>query len=136
MTNFRQALEAMGADVRTALAEVSVGLASDRELSAAISELEAVGRLIDGARVEYAAEFDRRAALDGDLVVAQGDRSAVDSVARLAGISEGAAKRRIVLGHALAASVSFSGETILPDSRRSARPFTRVGWGSKRPASS
>jgi hypothetical protein len=114
MTNSRQILETMGADVRAALGEVSVGAASNGELTSAMRELEAVGRLLDGARLEYAAEFDRRAALDGDLVVALGDRRAVDSVARLASISESAAKRRISLGRELASSVSFSGETIPP----------------------
>ncbi|RWZ46629.1 HNH endonuclease [Labedella phragmitis] len=114
MTNFRHVLAAMGADVRVALGEVSVGAASTHDLIESVRELEAIGRLLDGARLEHAAEVDRRAAVDHDLVVALGDRSAIDSVARLAGISESSAKRRISLGRSLASSVSFSGQTLPP----------------------
>jgi hypothetical protein len=112
MTNFRRALKAMGADVRATLAEVAAGAASSDDLVASLHELESVARLLDGARLAFAAEFDRRAATSDDLVVALGNRSPVDAVARLAGISERAAKQRIVLGRSLASSVSISGETL------------------------
>lgn len=114
MTDLRQALAAADADLRGAVEVADLARVSDADLVQSCREIEALARLIDGARVIHAAELARRAESRAGVAAALGARGAVDAVAQVSGISGSAAKRRIRTGAAITVGASATGEATPP----------------------
>ncbi|WP_173923271.1 HNH endonuclease signature motif containing protein [Agromyces sp. Marseille-P2726] len=115
MTGIPEALERL----RSALAGV-VGFDeparwSDDDLLAVTAAVEAVGRVVDAQRAAIAGEVAERSRVElGDqrLSTRRGCRSASELVERVTQVSGVEARRRITLGSASRARVSFTGEPL------------------------
>jgi hypothetical protein len=114
MTDLRQALAAADAGLRGAVETADLSRVTDAELLSSCREIEALARLLDGARVVHAAELAQRAQSRAGLAASLGARGPVDAVARVSGISGAAAKQRIRTGSALTAAASAAGGLVPP----------------------
>lgn len=79
------------------------------EWAAAVAEIEAVGRLVDAARVAIAGATAGTGRSLPAVAEPLGARSGADALAGCAGVSEREAARRIALADALTASTSLTG---------------------------
>jgi hypothetical protein len=84
-------------------------LLSSDEFIAALTEVEALGRLVDAARCALAGEAPNRVGGAVDTLAALGYASDVDAVASLTGASDAEAARRILVGRAINPGLSLSG---------------------------
>lgn len=82
--------------------------------AAAAAGVEAVGRLVDAARVAVAAPVAESGSSLPVVVEALGARSGVDALAGCAGISEPEARRRLLLAEATAPGIGLSGAVLAP----------------------
>jgi hypothetical protein len=114
MTDLRQALAAADAGLRGAVETADLSRVTDAELLSSCREIEALARLLDGARVLHAAELAQRARSRDGLVASLGACGPVDAVARVSGISGAAAKQRIRTGSAIASGASAGGGIVPP----------------------
>jgi hypothetical protein len=87
--------------VASALGRVQLGLLPDADAVAVLQEVEALGRLVDGARVSTASEIGKRSttALGHDgLAWRYGCRNAADLITQATRVSSREARRRLQLG--------------------------------------
>jgi hypothetical protein len=109
--------EAIGDLIARFTATVSVldpAQLSGAEFISVLSEAEGFGRLVDSLRVRLAAEAKHRIEGPVDALGAAGYASARDAVAKLAGVSEPEAARRIRIGTGITAGVSLTGAPTAP----------------------
>lgn len=114
MEELREALAAAVDALAAPVAGMRPGALSDADYVETFLAVEAVGRLVDAARVLLAGEAQNRGQGDIDTFGALGFRGAVDAVAGLAGVSEPAARQRIRVGAAISESSFFSAGLVPP----------------------
>ncbi|MGD8168328.1 DUF222 domain-containing protein [Herbiconiux sp. P16] len=104
-------LDRILADLRVAVGASCSGI-SDAELLAELAAVEAVGRVVDAARVRLSGEVgarSRRELGDDGLSRSQNFTSPTKLVSEVAGVSEAEAARRLALGDRLRGAVQLGG---------------------------
>jgi hypothetical protein len=115
MTSRPDVLEQLRSTLVGVLGFDEVSGCSDDELLAAMSAVEALGRVVDALRVAFAGEVAERSRVElGDqrLSTRRGCRSAAELVERVTQVSGGEARRRNALGAATRARSGLTGEPL------------------------
>ncbi|MGW9631870.1 DUF222 domain-containing protein [Agromyces sp. NPDC055520] len=113
MAGIPEVLEQVRSALHAALdLDTARGLGDD-ELLLAAGALEAVGRLLDAHRATLAGEIAERSRIElgaGRLSARKGCRSAAELIERITQVAGAEARRRVLVGAATRARVSFTGE--------------------------
>lgn len=107
ITQLAERAAAAAASVLAGLADIEA--MGPQEWADAVGEVEALGRIVDAARVTAAGAAASAGRALPVVVEALGARGGADALAGCAGISEREARRRIVLAEAVTASASMTG---------------------------
>jgi 5-methylcytosine-specific restriction protein A len=115
MTGIPEALERLSSALAGVVGFDDPAGWSDDDLLASTAAVEAVGRVVDARRAACAGEIAERSRVElGDqrLSTRRGCRSATELIERVTRVSGAEARRRIALGSATRARVSFLGEPL------------------------
>ena len=114
MTRIAPLVEQAAAATAALLAEVRRAGMSASDWADAVTAVERIGRLVDATRIAVAAPAVTTGREVPEAALAAGARSGVDALARLAGVSEPEARRRLTLAAATTETVAISGGRVPP----------------------